>query len=127
MNLNELSYQIIGTAIDIHKSVGPGLLESTYENALAYDLREKGFKVLQQLPMPFVYKEVKMDVGYRIDLLVEDTIIIEIKSVENLAPVHYSQLLTYLKLSDKKLGLLMNFNTKVLKSGIHRIANGIEN
>lgn len=127
MNLNELSYQIIGTAIDIHKSVGPGLLESTYENALAYDLREKGFKVLQQLPMPFVYKEVKMDVGYRIDLLVEDTIIVEIKSVENLAPVHYSQLLTYLKLSDKKLGLLMNFNTKVLKSGIHRIANGIEN
>lgn len=127
MNLNELSYQIIGTAIDIHKSVGPGLLESTYENALAYDLREKGFKVLQQLPMPFVYKEVKMDVGYRIDLLVEDTIIIQIKSVENLAPVHYSQLLTYLKLSDKKLGLLMNFNTKVLKSGIHRIANGIEN
>ncbi|MFO7701507.1 MAG: GxxExxY protein [Psychroflexus maritimus] len=127
MNLNELSYQIIGTAIDIHKSVGPGLLESTYENALAYDLREKGFKVLQQLPMPFVYKEVKMDVVYRIDLLVEDTIIIEIKSVENLAPVHYSQLLTYLKLSDKKLGLLMNFNTKVLKSGIHRIANGIEN
>lgn len=127
MNLNELSYQIIGTAIDIHKSVGPGLLESTYENALAYDLREKGFKVLQQLPMPFVYKEVKMDVGYRIDLLVEDTIIIEIKSVENLAPVHYSQLLTYLRLSNKKLGLLMNFNTKVLKSGIHRIANGIEN
>jgi len=127
MNLNELSYQIIGTAIDVHKSVGPGLLESTYENALAYDLREKGFKVLQQLPMPFVYKEVKMDVGYRIDLLVEDTIIVEIKSVDNLAPVHYSQLLTYLKLSDKKLGLLMNFNTKVLKSGIHRIANGIEN
>lgn len=127
MNLNELSYQIIGTAIDIHKSVGPGLLESTYENALAYDLREKGFKVLQQLPMPFVYKEVKMDVGYRIDLLVEDTIIIEIKSVENLAPVHYSQLLTYLRLSNKKLGFLMNFNTKVLKSGIHRIANGIEN
>lgn len=126
MTLNKLSYEIIGTAIDIHKSIGPGLLESTYENALAYDLREKGFDVFQQIPMPFVYKEVKMDVGYRLDLLVEDKIIIEIKSVENLAPVHYSQLLTYLKLSDKKLGLLINFNTKILKQGIHRIANGIE-
>ena len=126
MTLNNLSYDIIGTAIEIHKSIGPGLLESTYENALAYDLRQKGFKVFQQVPMPFIYKEVKMDVGYRLDLLVEDKIIVEIKSIENLAPVHYSQLLTYLKLSDKKLGLLINFNTKILKQGIHRIANGIE-
>lgn len=126
MKINDLSYKIIGTAIDIHKSIGPGLLESTYENALAYDLRQKGYNVLQQVPMPFVYKKVKMDVGYRLDLLVEDKIIIEIKSVEKLAPVHFSQLLTYLKLSDKKLSLLINFNTKILKQGVHRIANGIE-
>lgn len=90
MSLNELSYRIIGKAIELHKTVGPGLLESTYENALAYDLRESGFEVLQQVAMPFVYKEVKMDVGYRLDLVVENKIIIEVKSVENLAPVHYS-------------------------------------
>lgn len=127
MSLNELSYRIIGKAIELHKTVGPGLLESTYENALAYDLRESGFEVLQQVAMPFVYKEVKMDVGYRLDLVVENKIIIEVKSVENLAPVHYSQLLTYLKLSDKKLGLLINFNTKYLKNDIHRIINGFDN
>ena len=126
MKLNDLSYKIIGTAIEIHKSIGPGLLESAYENALAYDLREKGLTVLQQVSMPFIYKDVNMDVGYRLDLLVEDKIIVEIKSVETLAPVHYSQLLTYLKLSNKKLGLLINFNTKILKQGIHRVANGIE-
>lgn len=99
MNENELSYKIIGCAIDLHKKIGPGLLESVYENALAYDLKEIGLNVQQQCPMPFVYKEVKMDVGYRLDLLVENKVIIEIKSVESLAPVHYAQTLTYLKLS----------------------------
>ncbi|MHA6279767.1 GxxExxY protein [Salinimicrobium sp. CAU 1759] len=92
---------------------------------MAFDLREMGFYVQQQVPMPFVYKEVKMDVGYRIDLLVNSKVIVEIKSVENLAPVHFSQVLTYLKLSDKKLGLLMNFNSKVLKDSIHRLANNL--
>ena len=123
MTENELSYEIIRLALSLHKTVGPGLLESAYENALAHDLREAGLQVKQQIPMPFVYKEVKMDVGYRIDLLVEDKVIIEVKSLENLAPVHYAQLLTYLKLSNKKLGLLMNFNSKILKDGIHRIVN----
>lgn len=122
---NEISYKVIGAAIALHKNIGPGLLEATYENALAYDLRELGLDVKQQYPMPFIYKEVKMEIGYRLDLLVENKVIIEIKSLENLAPVHYAQVLTYLRLSDKKLALLINFNTKILKSGIHRIANNL--
>jgi len=126
MNENELSYKIIGCAIDLHKKIGPGLLESVYENALAYDLTELGLNVKQQCPMPFVYKEVKMDVGYRLDLLVEDKVIVEIKSIENLAPVHYAQTLTYLKLSRLKLGLLINFNAKFLKDNIHRIVNNLQ-
>lgn len=125
MNENELSFKIIGIALELHKNIGPGLLESTYENALAYDLRENGLLVQKQVPMPFIYKEVKMDIGYRLDLLVENKLIIEIKSVENLAPVHYAQLLTYLKLSDLKLGLLINFNSKLLKDGIHRLVNNL--
>mgnify|MGYP003414615273 FL=1 len=126
MSENEISYKIIGAAMELHKALGPGLLESVYENALAYDLRELGFDVQTQLPMPLVYKEVKQDVGYRIDLLVEDKVIIEVKSVENLAPVHFAQTLTYLKLSDKRLALLINFNTKLLKDGIHRIVNNLK-
>ncbi len=125
MTENEISYKIIGAAIELHKKLGPGLLESVYENALAYDLREISLKILQQVPMPLIYKEVKMEAGFRLDLLVEDKVIVEIKSVEILAPVHYSQLLTYLRLSNKKLGLLINFNSEVLKSGIHRIVNNL--
>ena len=125
MTENEISYKIIGAAIELHKNIGPGLLESTYENALAYDLKEIGLDVKQQVPMPFIYKEVKMEIGYRIDLLVENKVIVEVKSLENLAPVHYAQVLTYLKLSDKKLALLINFNTKALRSGIHRIVNNL--
>ena len=125
MNENDLSYKIIGLALELHTHVGPGLLESTYENALAYDLREAGLEVKQQVPMPFVYKHIKMDIGYRIDLLVENKVILEVKSVEGLAPVHYAQLLTYLKLSQLKLGLLINFNCKFLKEGIHRIVNNL--
>ena len=122
---NDLSYKIIGVALELHRNIGPGLLESTYENALAYDLREIGLNVIQQVPMPFIYKEVRMDVGYRIDLLVENKIVIEVKSIETLATVHYSQVLTYLKLSQMKLGLLINFNCKLLKEGIHRIVNDL--
>ena len=115
MTENEISYAIIGIAMELHKNIGAGLLESAYENALVYDLRENGFEVKQQLAMPFIYKEVKQDIGYRIDILVENKVLIEIKSVENLAPVHFSQTLTYLKLSGIKLGLLINFNNKLLK------------
>ena len=125
MTENELSYKIIGAAVELHKNIGPGLLESAYENALSHDLREMGLDVKQQLPMPFIYKEVKMEVGYRIDMLIENKVIIEIKSLENPAPVHYLQVLTYLKLSGIKLGLLINFNDKFLKNSIHRIVNNL--
>ncbi|WP_339610280.1 GxxExxY protein [uncultured Planktosalinus sp.] len=125
MNENELSYKVIGIALELHKKVGPGLLESAYENALAYDLEEAGLGVKQQVPLPFYYKEIKMEVGYRVDIIVENKLIVEIKSLENLAPVHFSQLLTYLKLSEKRLGLLINFNTKILKDGIHRVVNNL--
>jgi GxxExxY protein len=125
MELNEITYEIIGTAIEIHRKVGPGLLESAYEHALAYDLREKGLDVRQQVALPFIYKQVKLEVGYRLDLLVEKKVIVEVKSIENLLPVHYAQLLTYLKLSDLKLGLLINFNSKLIKDNIHRMVNNL--
>jgi GxxExxY protein len=125
MNENEISYKIIGAAMELHKALGPGLLESAYEAALAYDLKALGLETKLQVPMPLIYKEVKQDVGYRIDLLVENKVIIELKSVETLAPVHFSQTLTYLKLANKKLALLINFNTKLLKDGIHRIVNNL--
>jgi GxxExxY protein len=125
MNENEISYKIIGTAIELHKTIGPGLLESAYKNALAYDLREQGFSVKQQVPMPFVYKDVKQDIGYRVDLIINNKVIIEIKSIEGLAPVHFAQTLTYLKLSGLKLALLINFNFKILKDDIHRIVNNL--
>jgi len=125
MTENEISHRIIGVALELHKSVGPGLLESVYENALAHDLAEHGFDVRKQMPMPFIYKDLKMDVGYRLDLLIDSKVIVEIKSVEILAPVHYAQVLTYLRLSGIKLGLLINFNTKLLKEGIHRIVNNL--
>jgi GxxExxY protein len=125
MTENELSYKIIGVAIEIHKTLGPGLLESAYESALVYDLTKLGFDLKQQIPMPFVYKGVKQNVGYRIDLLINNLVLIEIKSIEKLAPVHFAQTLTYLKLSKLKLGLLINFNSKLLKNSIHRVVNNL--
>lgn len=125
MHENDISFKIIGAAIDIHKDVGPGLLESAYENAMAFDLRALGFHVQQQVPMPFIYKGVQQEVGYRIDLIVNNKVIIEIKSIETLAPVHFAQTLTYLKLSGLKLALLINFNSKLLKNSIHRIVNNL--
>ena len=103
----------------------PRRSQSAYENALAHDLKELGFVVKQQVSMPFIYKEVRQDVGYRIDLLINNKVILEIKAIEELAPVHYAQLLTYLKLSGLKLGLLINFNSKTLKNNIHRIVNNL--
>jgi GxxExxY protein len=125
MTENEISHTIIGVAIELHKTIGPGLLESAYENALAFDLKKLGLDVMQQVPMPFIYKEVKLDIGYRIDLIVNHKVIIEVKSIEALAPIHFAQTLTYLKLSGLKLGLLINFNSKLLKEQIHRIANNL--
>jgi GxxExxY protein len=125
MTENELSAKVIGAAIEIHKKLGPGLLESCYEHALAFDLKESGIEVAQQVPMPFFYKEVKLEVGYRIDLLVEKKLIVEVKAVEEIAPVHFAQTLTYCKLSGVKLGLLINFNKKYLKGHIHRVVNNL--
>jgi GxxExxY protein len=126
MEENELSYSIIGSAIDIHKNLGPGLLESVYENTLAYELRQKGLLVEQQIPVPLVYKDIKFEAGFRLDLLVNKKVIVEVKSIETLDPVHYySQVLTYLKLSDRKLGLLINFNITLLKDQIHRIVTNL--
>ena len=107
--------------MEIHKTLGPGLLESVYESALAFDLGEMGLEVKTQVPIPLIYKEIKQEIGFRIDILVEDKVIIEVKSVENLAPVHFAQTLTYLKLSNRKLALLINFNSHLVKKGIHRI------
>ncbi len=125
MTENEISYKIIGVALELHKNLGPRLLESVYENALYYDLKQAGLNLACQVPMPFVYKEVRMEVGYRIDIVVENKVLIEVKSIETLAPVHFAQTLTYLKLSGLKLGLLINFNVKTLKEAIHRIANNL--
>ena len=123
MTENEIATKIIGAAIEVHKQLGPGLLESTYESCLVYELRQMGLEVQQQLALPVLYKEVKLEAGYRIDVLVENKVIIEIKSVEALADIHTAQLLTYLKLKDLKLGLLINFNEVLLKNGLKRIVN----
>jgi GxxExxY protein len=119
--LNELSYQIIGCIYKVHSELGPGLLESTYEACLAYELSEAGLFVERQCPLPVIYKEIKLDAGYRIDMIVNKKIILEIKSVEYTAPIHKAQLMTYLKLSSFKLGLLINFNVQDMKKGIDRI------
>lgn len=125
MTENEISYKVIGACLKLHTSLGPGLLESAYEKALSYDLIQRGFEVGRQVPMPMHYKEVKMDVGYRVDMMINQKVIIELKSVEKLAPVHFAQTLTYLKLADLKLSLLINFNTKHLKDEIHRVVNNL--
>jgi GxxExxY protein len=126
MTENEISNKIIGCAIELHKTLGPGLLESVYETGFAFDLTETRLYVRTQVPMPLVYKGVRQDIGYRLDLLVEEKVIVELKSVEVLAPIHFAQTLTYLKLADKRLALLINFNVKVLKDGIHRLVHNLE-
>jgi len=122
---NYLSGLIVKTAIDLHKKLGPGLLESVYENILAYEIRKQNFQVLQQQPVPLVHDDIKLEAGFRIDILVENKVLVEVKSVEALAPVHFAQTLTYLKLSGLKLGLLINFNVTVLKTGIRRVVNNL--
>jgi GxxExxY protein len=124
--LNKITEQIIGAAIRVHRELGPGLLESTYEACLAFELAENHLQVEQQRPLPVIYRDVKLDCGYRIDLLVEKQIIVEIKSVSRLEAIHKAQLLSYLKLSDYKVGLLINFNVTLLKHGIKRIVNNLD-
>lgn len=120
-HLNSLSYQIIGCVFKVHRELGPGLLESTYEICLEYELMKNQIKVERQVLLPVVYDSVRLDAGYRIDLLVENSIILELKAVEAIAQIHRAQLMAYLKLSELKLGLLLNFNVTDMKTGIHRI------
>ena len=125
MNENEISYDIRGAAFKVHTTLGPGLLESVYEIALAHELKKMGYEVKSQVGLPVVYDDIKLEMGYRIDLLINDLVIIEIKSVDALADVHHKQLLTYLKLSGKKLELLISFNVSSLKESIIRIVNNL--
>jgi len=121
--LNKITETIIGAAIDIHCALGPELLESVYEACMVYDLIQSGLKVEQQKPLSVVYREVKLECGYRLDLMIENEVIVETKSVEKLLPIHKAQLMSYLKLSDCKVGLLINFNVELLKDGIQRVVN----
>jgi GxxExxY protein len=123
MDENELSYKIIGAALKVHTALGPGLLESVYETVLAHELKKLGLDVKTQVAISFIFEDFKFDCGFRLDILVNDKVIIELKSVEELSDVHHKQLLTYLKLSNKKLGLLINFNVSHLKDSIIRIVN----
>ncbi len=123
MTENEISNIIIGCAINVHTQLGPGLLESAYQECLMYELKLAGLKVRKEKPMPIVYKDVKLDHGYRIDLLVEEKVVIEIKTIESFTDVHTAQVLTYLRLGNYKLGLLLNFHVAMLKHGIKRIIN----
>jgi GxxExxY protein len=122
--LNELSNQVIGLCIEVHRELGPGLLESAYEEALAHELTLAGLKFERQRDMPLLYKGVKLDCGYRLDLIIEGELILELKAAAELQPVHYAQLLTYLKLERRSLGLLINFNVPLLKNGIRRVVAG---
>jgi len=122
--LNEISGQVIGAAIEVHRELGPGLLESAYEVCLSHELQQRGVRVDQQVPVPVSYKGLHLECGYRLDLLVENQVIVELKAVESLLPIHEAQLLTYLKLYQRRLGLLINFNVPVLKNGSKRLLHG---
>jgi GxxExxY protein len=119
--LNQITEKIIGAAIEVHRELGPGLLESAYEACLVHELRTRGIFVESQKELPVVYKGIQLDCGYKIDLLVEREVIVELKAVEQFHPIHHAQVINYLKLSNKNLGLLLNFNVKLLKDGIKRI------
>lgn len=125
MNENDISYEIRGCIFTVFNKLGPGLLESAYEAALAYELKKKNLQISTQIGLPMIYESIKMDIGYRLDILVENKVIIEIKSVENLLDVHHKQLITYLKLSGLKLGLLVNFNSSDISQTIFRKVNGL--
>ncbi|MGV1011570.1 MAG: GxxExxY protein [Flavobacterium sp.] len=125
MSENELSRIVFDCALKVHQNLGPGLLESAYEECLFYELKKTGVEVQKQKGLPLIYEEVKLDIGYRIDIIIENKLILEIKSVEALNDVHFAQLLTYLKLTDCKLGMLINFNVNLIKNGIKRVANNL--
>jgi GxxExxY protein len=122
-DLESLSYKIIGLAIEVHRQLGPGLLESAYQQCLYYEIKKAGLKVEKELTLPILYKDIKLDHGYRIDLLIENKLVIELKTVESFTSVHFAQILTYLRLGNYPLGLLINYNSKILKNNIKRFIN----
>jgi len=124
MNENQIANRVIGAAIDVHRTLGPGLLENSYEQWLAYKIRQLGFDVEQQKPVPIVYEEIHLECGYRLDMVVNGKLVIEVKSVEALHDIHFAQTLTYMKFGGYRLGLLMNFNVLLLKDGIRRVIHG---
>jgi GxxExxY protein len=126
MTENEIAKEIVDAAFKVQSRLGPGLLESVYEVVLAYELRKRGLNVVRQLPVPIVYEDVQFEEGFRLDLLVEDKVIVEIKSIEKISGVDKKQLLTHLRLMNKRLGLLINFNVELIKDGVSRIVNGLE-
>jgi GxxExxY protein len=125
MTENEIAAVILDAAFKIHRTLGPGLLESVYQATLDFELQRRGLSVVQQVGLPVYYEDIKLELGFRVDLIVDDKVIIEIKSVEVLAPVHRKQLLTYLRLMNLRLGLLLNFNVELMKNGIQRVVNGL--
>jgi len=126
MTENAVAREIVDATFRIHTTLGPGLLESVYTAVLAHELARRGLRTAQQYPIPVIYQDIRIEIGFRADLVVEDKVIVEIKSVETIAPVHKKQLLTYLRLSNKRLGLLINFNVVLIKDGITRVVNGLE-
>jgi GxxExxY protein len=124
--MDRIAKEIVDSAFRVHSKLGPGLLESAYEACMAYELMKRGFQVERQKPQPVVYDDLEIEVGYRLDILVDDKIIIELKAVEQMAPIHQAQLMTYLRLSDKSFGFLINFNVPLIKQGIRRIANNFQ-
>ncbi len=126
MHENEIAKQIVDAAYKIHKKVGPGLLESVYEAILAYELEQRGLHIVRQQPVPVIYEDMRLDIGFYADMVVEDKVIVELKSVERTHPVHHKQLLTYLRMADKRLGLLINFGLPLIKDGIERVVNRLE-
>jgi GxxExxY protein len=125
MTENEVAKQIVDFAFKIHSTYGPGLLESVYETIMAYELNKRGLRVNRQQAIPVIHEEVRMELGFRADLIVESKVVVEIKSIEAIGPVHKKQLLTYLRLTDKRLGLLINFQVELIKNGISRVVNGL--
>jgi GxxExxY protein len=125
VRINSITEKVIGCAIEVHRAIGPGLLESAYEECLCYELKEQGLNFKRQVPLPVVYKGVKLDCGYVLDIIVEDLVILEIKAVERVMPIHEAQLLSYLRMLDKRIGLILNFNMPIMKNGIKRIVNGL--
>jgi GxxExxY protein len=125
MTENEIATIVVNACLEVHRELGPGLLESVYESCLAFELKKRGLDIMQQHPLPVIYKEVQMDLGFRLDLWVERKVIIELKAVETLNDIHMAQILTYLKLTNTKLGLLINFNVPLIKNGIKRVVNNL--